>query len=90
MLVRLGVGIDADDFRRGASEGGGSVALPAREVGQAESACALGDPLINGQVPAVPIVLLGDVGKRSLAGERERRHPFGLVFLDVGHESARI
>jgi hypothetical protein len=37
---------------------------------------------------AVPVVLLWDVRKRALARQSERRDPFGLVFLHIGHEGS--
>ncbi len=33
-----------------------------------------GDPLVDDQVAPVPVVLLGHVGQRALAGQRQRRH----------------
>ena len=49
-----------------------------------------GDPLVDGEVAPVPVVLLGHVGQRPLAGQRQRRHPVGLVALDVFARAARI
>ena len=89
VLVRLGVGVDADDLGGRARQRGRAVALAAGEIGHAEAARARGDPLVDGQVAAVPVVLLGHVGQRALARERERRHAVGLVFLHVGHERRR-
>ena len=74
VLVRLGVGVDADDLGGGPREHVGAVALAAGEVGDPQPADPRGDPLVDGEVAPKPVVLLGDVGQRALAGQRERRH----------------
>ena len=56
-----------------------AVALAAGHVDDVAAGAAGGDPLVDRQVPAVPVVLLGDVGQRALAGQGERRHAVGLV-----------
>ncbi len=43
----------------------------------------LGDPLVDRQVAPEPVVLLGHVGQRALAGQRQRGHAVGLVALHV-------
>ena len=74
MLVGLGVGVDADDRRRAlAREHVGAVALAAGHVDDAQAADARGDPLVDDEVAAEPVVLLGHVGQRALAGQLERR-----------------
>ena len=84
MLVGLGVGIDADHLGRLTREHVGAVPLAAREVGHGGPPDPRGDPLVDGEVAAKPVVLLGHVGERALAGERERRHALGLVLLQMG------
>jgi hypothetical protein len=87
VLERLGVGLDAHDRRRGAGQDRRSVALAGGEVDDAPAVGARRDPLVDDEVPPEPVVLLGDVGQRPLARERERRHARRLVALDVeiGH-----
>ena len=66
-----------------ASEHVGAVALAAGEVDDALALDPLGDPLVDGEVAAEPVVLLGDVGQGPLPGQLERRHALGLVRLHV-------
>ena len=84
VLEGLGVGLDADHARGGAREDVRAVALAARHVDHALAPHALGDPLVDDEMAPVPVVLLGDVGERPLAGQGERRHALGLVALHVG------
>ena len=84
MLVGLGIGVDAHHAAGAPGQRVGAVALPAGHVHHVEPRHPRGDPLVDDQVPLEPVVLLGDVGQRALAGERERRHPLRLVALDVG------
>ena len=49
---------------------------------------ARGDPLVDDEVAAEPVVLLRHVGQRALAGQLERRHARGLVALET--ERARL
>ena len=79
MLVRLRVRVDADDVVGGPGEHRRAVALAAREVDDALAGDPLGDPLVDDEVAAIPVVLLGDVGKRPLAGQLQRRDAVGLV-----------
>ena len=44
---------------------------------------ARGDPFVDRQMAAEPVVLLGHVGQRALPGQRQRRHALGLVALLV-------
>ena len=60
------------------------VALAAGEVDDPHPAAALGDPLVDGEVAPVPVVLLGNVGERPLARQLERGHSVGLIALDIG------
>jgi hypothetical protein len=83
VLERLGIGVDADDRGRRASELGAAVALAAREVDDPAAADALGDPAVHDQVALEPVVLLGDVRERALAGQVQRRDAGRLVALDV-------
>ena len=85
VLVRIRVGVDADHLACACGEDVGAVTLAAGEVGDAEAADALGDPLVDGQVTAVPVVLVGHVGQRSLARQLEGRDAGRLVLLDVSH-----
>ncbi len=41
------------------------------------------DPLVDDEMAAVPVVLLGDVGEGPLAGQLQRRHALGLFLLHV-------
>ena len=43
----------------------------------------LGDPLVDREVAAEPVVLGRDVRQRALAGELERRHALRLALLDA-------
>ena len=83
VLVGLRVGIDPDDLGGAPGEHVGAVALATGEVGDRGSANALRDPLVDDQVAAIPVVLLGDVGQGALARERQRRDAGGLVSLQV-------
>ena len=89
MLVGLRVGVDADDVGGRSGEHLRAVALAAGQVDDRSPATALGDPLVDGEVAPVPVVLLGHVGKRPLAGQLERRHALGLVLLYVGAHGGR-
>ena len=62
---------------------GGAVALAARHVHHVEPCDALRDPAVDGEVALEPVVLLGDVRQRPLAGERQRRDALRLVLLRV-------
>ena len=84
MLVRLRVGVDADDLGGpGARQHVGAVALAARHVDDAQPAHLCGDPLVDDEVAGEPVVLLGHVGQRALAGQRQRRDAGRLVALQV-------
>ena len=65
--------------RRAGGQDVGAVALAAGHVDHVEPAAALGDPLVDREVAAVPVVLLGQVGQGPLARQRERRHALGLI-----------
>ena len=59
VLVRLGVGVDADDFRRPrARHHVGAVALAAGHVDDAQPADLRGDPLVHDEMASEPVVLL--------------------------------
>ncbi len=81
VLVRLGVRVDADDARRRAREHVRAVALAAGHVDHAQAGELRRDPLVDDEVAAKPVVLLGHVRQRALAGQRQRRHAVGLVAL---------
>ena len=83
VLERVRVGVDADHGSGRARQHGRAVALAAREVDHAAAVRARRDPLVDHEVAPEPVVLLGDVRQRALAGERERRHALRLVALDV-------
>ena len=81
VLVRLGVGVDAGDAARAARQQVRAVALAAGEIDDLEPADPGGDPLVDGEMPPEPVVLRGNVGQRSLAGQLERRHTGRLICL---------
>ena len=83
VLVRLRVGVHADDLRRGGGEHIRAIALAAGHVDHAQPGHARRDPLIHREMAAKPVVLLGHVRQRALTRERERRHAGGLVALLV-------
>jgi hypothetical protein len=83
VLVGLRVGVHPDDVPGGAGQDVRAVALPAGHVDDPQPADLPGDPLVDDQVPAEPVVLLGHVGQRALPREGERRHPGRLVALEV-------
>ena len=83
VLVRLRVGVDADDLGRRAREDVGAVPLAAGQVGDPQPDDTGADPLIHGEVATEPVVLLRHVGQRALTGELERRHAGWLMLLDV-------
>ena len=83
VLVRLRVGVDPDHALRRARKHVGAVALAAGHVDHAPAGGPRRDPLVDGQMPPVPVVLLRHVGQRPLAGQRQRRHPRRLVQLQV-------
>ena len=83
VLVRLRVGVHPDDARGRRGEQVGAVALAAGHVDDPLAGGSRRDPLVDSQVAPEPVVLLGHVGQRPLAGQRQRRHPGGLVELDV-------
>ena len=84
VLVRLGVGVDADDAR-----GACARARPSRSPrrrpcrSRAGRRHVRGDPLVDDEMAAVPVVLLRHVRQRALAGQRQRRHAVGLVALQI-------
>ena len=84
VLERLGVGVDTDHLGGALGQQVRPVSLTAGEVRDAQPGAARGDPLVHGDVTPVPIVLLGNVRERALAGELERRYAVGLVHLQVG------
>jgi hypothetical protein len=91
VLVRLGVGVDAHHAVRTAREHVGPVALAAGHVDDGLARDAPFYPLVDHQMAAKPVVLLGHVGQRALAREGQRRHARGLVALEVeglGHSRA--
>ncbi len=81
VLVRLGVRVDADDARRHAREHVRAVALAAGHVDHALAGELRRDPFVDDEVAAKPVVLLGHVRQRALAGQRERRDAVRLVAL---------
>ena len=83
VLVGLGVRVDADHRGGAAGEHLGAVALAAGHVDHPTADRPRRDPLVDREVAAVPVVLLGHVRQRSLAGELERGHPGRLVALHV-------
>ena len=84
VLVGLGVGVDADHRGGAAREHLRAVALAAGHVDDPPADRARGDPLVDREVPAVPVVLLRHVGQRALPRQLERRDPGRLVLLDEG------
>ena len=88
MLVGLRVRVHARDRAARAGQHLGAVALAAGHVHHVEAGAAAGDPLVHGQVAAVPVVLRRDVGHRALARQGERRDARGLIPLD-GHFAHR-
>ena len=83
VLVGLGIRVDPDDVGGARGEDVGAVPLPAREVDDALALDLGRDPLVDRQMTAEPVVLLGHVGQRPLARELERRHALGLFCLHV-------
>jgi hypothetical protein len=83
VLVRLGVGVDADDRRCAVGQQVRAIALATGHVDDAQAAHLAADPLVHDEVPLEPVVLLGNVGQRALAGELQRRHAGRLIALDV-------
>ena len=75
---------------RGACARAGRSRSPRRRRGRprARPRHAPGDPLVDREVAAVPVVLLRHVGEGALAGQLERRHARRLVSLDVRATSA--
>jgi hypothetical protein len=82
--VGLRVGVDAHDRPRRRGQHVGPVALAAGQVDDVEPRDAPCDPLVDDQVAPEPVVLLGHVGERALAGQLERRHAGRLVALHIG------
>ena len=74
MLVGLRVGVHPRHVARAARQHGGAVALAAGHVHHVAARAARRDPLVHGQVAPEPVVLLGHVRQRALAGQGERRH----------------
>src|SRR5919199_470515 len=62
-------------FARACANASGLASTPTTRAG--------GDPLVDRQVAAEPVVLLGDVGQRPLARQVQGRDAGGLVALDV-------
>ncbi len=83
VFERLGVRVDPDDRARGGAEQGRAVPLAAGQVDHAPPVRPRGDPLVDREVAAEPVVLLRHVRQRALAGERERWHAVGLIALEV-------
>ena len=84
VLEGLGVRVDPGHLGCPAGEQVRAVALAGGEIDDAHAGAALGDPLIDGDVAAVPVVLLGDVGERALARQLEGRDSLRLVGLQIG------
>ena len=83
MLVGLRIGVDADDRRGPSRQHRGPVALAAAHVEDPHAAHTRGNPLVHHEMPPVPVVLVRNVGKRALAGQRQRRHARRLVLLNM-------
>ena len=84
MLVGLRVGVDPDDLgsRRG-EHVRSRIPHRRRDRRRACPSTCRRDPLVDGEVAAVPVVLLGNVGKGPLAGQLQRRDAVGLIGLHV-------
>jgi hypothetical protein len=83
VLVGVRIGVHSRHARGAPRQHVGAVALAARHVHDLEAAAAVGDPLVNRQVAAEPVVLLRHVRQRALAREGKRGHALGLVALEV-------
>ena len=66
-----------------ASEAICAVALATGKVNYALATDPVADPLIHGEMPAEPVVLLWNVGQSAFSGQLERGHSLWLVLLDV-------
>ena len=83
MLVRLGIGVHADDAGGGPREHLGAISLAAGHVEHVQAGDLPRDPLVDDEMPAEPVVLLGHVRERALPREGERRDALGLITLQV-------
>jgi hypothetical protein len=84
VLEGIGVGVDAQHALCAPGQHGGAVALAAGHVEHALADHPRRDPLVDGEVAAVPVVLGRDIGQRALAGEFQRWHAGGLIALQMG------
>src|SRR5262249_23835294 len=82
VLVRLGVGVDADDARRRPGQDLRAVALAAGHVDYASADDARADPLISGKMASKPVILGRHVRKSALPCQLQRGHAGGLVPLN--------
>ena len=83
MLVGLGVGVHANHARRRCGRARRSRSPHRRPCrSRAGRPAARGDPLVDDQMAAIPVVLLRHVGQRALAGQRQRGHPVRLIALE--------
>ncbi len=87
VLVRLGIGVDADHARGARGEHVRAVALAAGHVDHALPGDARGDPFIDRLMAAEPVVLLRHVGQRALPRQRQWGNALRLIELLV--EGAR-
>ena len=84
VLVCLRIGVESDDLRGGPGEDLRAVALATGHIEHPPAPDSLGDPLVDRQVAAKPVVLGRDVGQRALTRELERGDPRRLILLNVG------
>ena len=71
MLVGLRIGLDADHRRRCRCERGRTVTLTAGHVDHAQALDARGDPLVDGEVAPIPVVL--GRARRAMSAHRSAR-----------------
>ena len=83
VLEGLGIGVDAEHRRGGAREHLRAVTLAARHVDDARPEDARADPLVDGKVAPVPVILGRNVGQRPLSGQPQRRHTGRLIALQM-------
>src|SRR5947209_3718836 len=83
VLERFGVRVDADHAGGRTGQHFRAVALAAGRVEHPQARDPGADPLVDGEMAPVPVVLGRNVGERPLAGELERWHAWRLVALNV-------
>ena len=91
MLVGLGVGVDADDAGGSAGKHVRAITLPAGHVDHSQTRYLRGDPFVDDEMAAKPVVLGGHVGSVRSPVSSSGGTPWGwsALYVEVGRLTPR-